>query len=160
MNNNHTFYTGLNQVLYSSQLRTVTKGQWSRMWLKDREGVRFKISYALFLQPGTEQCKINSTYLQHRSCWTVWMKNCSVVTQIEYSETNTRLYRAHLLVICSTTRFRNRVPGSNYPGTRTRFQVLSKKGKRQCNDTYTPNYRIFFYRAMFIFHIKKPVMCS
>jgi len=33
------------------------------------------------------------------------------------------------LVICSITRFRNRIPGCNYPGTRTRFQVLSKKGK-------------------------------
>jgi len=44
----------------------------------------------------------------------------------------------HFVMICSTTCFRNRVPGCNYPGTRTRFQVLSKKGKRQCNDTYTP----------------------
>jgi len=28
-----------------------------------------------------------------------------------------------LLVVCSITRFRNRVRGCNYPGTRTRFQI-------------------------------------
>ena len=32
----------------------------------------------------------------------------------------------YFLVIYSITRFRNRVPGFYYPGTRTRFQVLSK----------------------------------
>jgi len=37
------------------------------------------------------------------------------------------------LMICSITHFRNRIPGYNYPGTQSQFQLLSKK-KRQCNE--------------------------
>jgi len=51
-------------------------------------------------------------------------------------------------VICSITRFRNRVPGCNYPGTRTRFQLLSKE-KWQSDNMYTPNYRISFTNLCF-----------
>jgi len=58
------------------------------------------------------------------------------------------LFIVFLLVTCSITHFRNPVSGCNYPGSRTRFQLLSKE-KRQCNDMSISNYHIYFYKLMF-----------
>jgi len=41
-------------------------------------------------------------------------------------ELSQKAFKKRKLVICSIARFRNRVPGCNYPGTRTRFQLSSK----------------------------------
>ena len=91
-------------------------------------------------------------HLRHRLAW--WPRQ--VISHSVLRKASTRISFSvqalgEELVICSIARFRNQISGCNYPGTRTRFQLLSKERKTTMQwhvHTQLPN--------IVIFHIKLP----
>jgi len=59
----------------------------------------------------------NNTTIQH---------TCDHTHRLQSTFVTDAVHGHWTLMICSITHFRNWVAGCNYPGTRTRFQLLSK----------------------------------